>query len=97
MGSHRAFGRMKGSVGGWALDRAFDAVGAEALSPAVDQKGWAAFAYEEVTSLHVTLQFGGRFNRTRNCYRPPENRSATSPTARCRQACCCVRRRQTIG
>ena len=64
MGSHRAFGRMKGSVGGWALDRAFDAVGAEALSPAVDQKGFAAFAYEEVTWPHVTLQFGGRFDQT---------------------------------
>ena len=35
MGSHGALGRMKGSVGGWALNRAFDAVGAEALSPAV--------------------------------------------------------------
>ena len=64
MGSHRAVGRMKGSVGGWVLDRAFDAVGAEALSPAVDQNGFAAFAYEEVTWPHVTLQFGGRVDQT---------------------------------
>ena len=38
IGNHRPFGRMKGSIGGWVLGRAFDAVGAEALSPAVDQK-----------------------------------------------------------
>lgn len=43
MGSHRAIGRLKGSLGAWVLDRAFDAVGAEALSPAVDQRAFAAF------------------------------------------------------
>ena len=64
MGSHRAVGRLKGSIGGWVLDRAFDAIGAEALSPAVDQNGFAAFAYEEVTWPHVTLQFGGRVDQT---------------------------------
>ena len=64
MGSHRAVGRLTGSVGGSMLDRAFDAVGAEALSPAVDQNAFAAFAYEEVTWPHVTLQFGGRVDRT---------------------------------
>ena len=56
---------MKGSVGGWVLNRAFDAVGAEALSPAVDQNGFAAFVYEEVTWPHVTLQFGGRTDHAR--------------------------------
>ena len=35
------------------------------LSPAVDQNGFAAFAYEEVTWPHVTLQFGGRLDHTR--------------------------------
>ena len=64
MGSHRAVGKLKGSIGGWVLDRAFDAIGAEALSPAVDQKGFAAFAYEEVTWPHVTVQFGGRVDQT---------------------------------
>ena len=64
MGSHRPFGRMRGSVGAWVLDRAFDATGTEALSPAVDQRGFAAFGYEEVTWPHVTLQFGGRVDRT---------------------------------
>ena len=32
MGTHRAAGRIKGSLGGWVLDRAFSAEGAEALS-----------------------------------------------------------------
>jgi iron complex outermembrane recepter protein len=64
MGSHRTVRRLQGSVGGSLLNRAFDAIGAEALSPAVDQRGFAAFAYEEVTWPHVTLQFGGRVDRT---------------------------------
>ena len=64
MGSHRAAGRLKGSVGGWALDRAFDARGAEALSPAVGQRGFAAFIYEELSWSHATVQFGGRVDRT---------------------------------
>ena len=64
MGSHRAVGRLKGSVGGWFLNRAFDAIGEEALSPAVDQRGFAAFLYEEVTWPHVTFQFGGRVDHT---------------------------------
>jgi len=65
MGSHRAVGRLKGSVGGWVLDRAFDAQGEEALSPAVDQRGFAAFLYEELTWPHVTFQFGGRVDNAR--------------------------------
>jgi iron complex outermembrane recepter protein len=78
MGSHRAIGRLKGSLGAWALDRAFDAVGAEALSPAVDQRAFAAFLYEEVTWPHVTFQFGGRVDHSR--YRPngEDDRTFTS-------------------
>jgi iron complex outermembrane receptor protein len=64
MGSHRAVGRLKGSVGGWLLDRSFSAEGDEALSPPIDQLGLAAFLYEEVTWPHVTFQFGGRVDRT---------------------------------
>jgi iron complex outermembrane receptor protein len=64
MGSHRALGRLKGSLGGWVLNRAFDAQGEEALSPAVDQQGFATFLYEEVTWPHVTFQFGGRLDHT---------------------------------
>ena len=68
MGSHRAVGRLKGSAGFWALDRTFDATGEEALSPRVDQRGFAAFLYEEVTWPHFTFQVGGRIDNTR--YRP---------------------------
>jgi iron complex outermembrane receptor protein len=64
MGSHRTIGRLKGSIGAWVLDRAFDAVGEEALSPAVDQRAFAAFVYEELTWPHVTVQFGGRVDWT---------------------------------
>lgn len=61
---HRAVGLLKGSVGGWVLDRAFDAQGAEALSPAIDQRAFAGFIYEELTWPHVTVQFGGRVDHT---------------------------------
>jgi iron complex outermembrane receptor protein len=70
MGSHRQAGRLKGSLGGWFLNRGFDATGAEALSPPVDQAGFAAFLFEEVTWPHVTLQFGGRVDR--NSYAPAD-------------------------
>jgi iron complex outermembrane recepter protein len=70
MGSHRAAGRLKGSIGAWVLDRAFSAEGAEALSPPVDQTGFAAFLFEEVTWPHVTFQFAGRVDR--NKYAPAD-------------------------
>jgi iron complex outermembrane receptor protein len=70
MGSHRAAGRLKGSIGAWVLDRAFSAEGAEALSPPVDQNGFAAFLFEELTWPHVTFQFGGRVDY--NKYTPVE-------------------------
>jgi len=65
LGSHRPLGRLKGSVGASFLDRAFDARGDEALSPAVAQRGGAAFLYEELTWPHVTVQFGGRVEHGR--------------------------------
>jgi iron complex outermembrane recepter protein len=65
LGSHRKIGRLKGSLGAWYLDRAFDARGEEALSPAVAQRGSAAFLYEELTWPHVTVQFGGRVEHSR--------------------------------
>jgi iron complex outermembrane receptor protein len=60
--SHRRTGRLVGSFGGWFLSRAFDAIGAEALSPPVDQKAYAGFLYEEINSPHATVQFGGRLD-----------------------------------
>jgi iron complex outermembrane recepter protein len=65
MASHRTLGRLKGSFGGWFLNRAFGATGEEALSPDVDQRGVAAFLYEEVTWPHFTFQFGARLDHTR--------------------------------
>lgn len=62
--SHRPTGRLVGSLGGWFLDRAFKATGAEALSPPVNQQSFAAFLYEEVKWSHATLQFGGRLDQT---------------------------------
>lgn len=58
---HRPVGRLTGTFGGWGLVRAFEAVGEEALSPPVDQKGVALFSYQELTWPHVTLQFGARY------------------------------------
>ncbi len=63
--SHRPAGRLAGSVGGWFLNREFIADGEEALSPPVDQRGVAAFVYEEVTWPHFTFQFGGRVDHTK--------------------------------
>jgi iron complex outermembrane recepter protein len=60
---HRRAGRLSGTIGGWFLDRSFTAVGEEALSPPVKERGAAAFIYEELTWPHVTVQFGGRVNR----------------------------------
>jgi iron complex outermembrane receptor protein len=80
MGAHRAAGRLKGSIGGWFLDRGFDAQGEEALSPAVDQRGFAGYVYEELTWPHVTMQFAGRVEHVR--YEPAgeSERSFTTPS-----------------
>jgi iron complex outermembrane receptor protein len=62
--SHRPAGRLVGTIGGWLLNRSFEVAGDEALSPPVDQQGFAAFLYEEIKWPHATLQFGGRVDRT---------------------------------
>jgi iron complex outermembrane receptor protein len=72
--SHKKVGRLVGSFGAWFLNRAFDAIGEEALSPAVDQNAVAAFVYEEIESPHATVQFGGRLDHA--SYEPAENRRA---------------------
>jgi iron complex outermembrane receptor protein len=65
LANHRPTGRLTGTVGGWGQTRQFSAVGAEALSPPVDQSGAAVFAYEELTWPHITFQFGGRLDYAR--------------------------------
>jgi iron complex outermembrane receptor protein len=58
---HRPAGKLKGSIGLFALTRSFSAEGEEALSDPVDQTGFAGFLYEEaVANPHLTFQFGGR-------------------------------------
>ena len=63
--THKAIGLMSGTLGGWVLDRSFSAEGDEALSPPIDQRGFAAYLYEELSLHHVTVQFGGRVDNAR--------------------------------
>ena len=60
--THRAVGRVTGTVGVSGYGRTFESVGEEALSPKVDQNVYSAFSYQEVVWPHATLQFGGRFD-----------------------------------
>jgi iron complex outermembrane receptor protein len=60
---HRPAGRLSGTIGVSFLDRAFSALGEEALSPPVDERNFAAFFYEELSWPHLTVQFGARANR----------------------------------
>jgi iron complex outermembrane receptor protein len=62
---HRAVARTKGSIGATVLTRSFLTEGEEVLSPAVDQKGYAGYVFEEFSAApHVQLQFGGRIDKT---------------------------------
>ena len=78
---HRTFGRMKGQFGGWFLNRAFGATGEEALSPDVDQRGVAAFLFEEVTWPHFSLQAGGRIDHAKYSPDGETERSFTAGSA----------------
>jgi iron complex outermembrane receptor protein len=63
---HGATRKLHGSIGGSVLTREFEASGEEVLSPVVDQKGYAAYLYEEVSaSSKVQVQFGGRVDRAK--------------------------------
>ena len=53
-------GPLSGRFGFWGIDREYDATGEEALSPPVDQNGFALFALEELEFERVKFQFGGR-------------------------------------
>ena len=53
-------GRWSGRFGFWGIDRDYEAMGEEALSPPVSQSGFAVFALEEVDFETVKFQFGGR-------------------------------------
>lgn len=60
---HKKVGALSGTIGVALLNRRFSAIGEEALSPPVKERGAAAFFYEELTWPHVTFQFGARVNR----------------------------------
>lgn len=60
---HKKVGALSGTIGVALLNRRFSALGDEALSPPVRERGAAAFFYEELTWPHVTFQFGARVNR----------------------------------
>jgi iron complex outermembrane receptor protein len=61
---HGAARKLHGAIGGSILTREFEATGEEALSPLVDQRGYAGYLYEEVNaSSLVQLQLGGRIDR----------------------------------
>lgn len=65
LATHRPVGKLTGSVGLWAFGRSFTTEGEEALSPAVDQRSYAGFIYEEAAlNPHLSLQFGGRVERS---------------------------------
>jgi iron complex outermembrane receptor protein len=59
---HKPAGRLSGTIGVSFFDRAFSALGEEALSPPVDERSVAGFFYEELAWPHATVQFGARVN-----------------------------------
>lgn len=75
----RPVGRLKSTIGAQLLTRDFSASGEEALSPEVNQKGGAVFAYEEAAlTSHATLQFGGRIDHA--SFNPAEGLTARAFT-----------------
>jgi iron complex outermembrane receptor protein len=63
--NHRAVGRLKGTIGGWATHRDYSSLGEETLAPPTTQNAFAGFLYEELTFDKVSLQFGGRVDHTK--------------------------------
>ena len=64
----KSVGPLSGRFGLWGLDREFTATGEEALSPPIDQTGFALYALEELDFETTKFQFGGRLETQR--YRP---------------------------
>ena len=58
-------GPLSGRFGFWGIDREYDATGEEALSPPVDQNGFAIFVLEELDFERVKFQLGGRVETQR--------------------------------
>ena len=64
----REVGRLTGTLGFWAQNRDYIAVGEEALSPPTVQRAFATFAYEELDFGRYRIQFGGRLEH--NAFEP---------------------------
>ena len=73
----RQTGPLTGTLGVWGTVRDYDVVGAEALSPPVDQKGFAVFGLEELDFENFRLQFGGRVEHTSYAPESLQTRSFT--------------------
>ncbi|MCB9383989.1 MAG: TonB-dependent receptor [Bryobacterales bacterium] len=58
-------GILGGQFGFWGVRRNYKVTGEEALSPNVDQNGFAVFGLEEVELERVKFQFGGRLETNR--------------------------------
>lgn len=65
MFEQRARGPLSGRFGFWGISRDYTVAGEEALSPPVDQRGFAVFALEELGFERVKFQFGGRLETER--------------------------------
>ena len=59
----RKKGPWSGRFGIWGINRDYSAMGEEALSPPINQTGFALFALEEVDLEQVKFQFGARLER----------------------------------
>jgi iron complex outermembrane receptor protein len=60
----RRRGAFSGSFGLWGLNRDYEAIGAEAITPQVSQRSFAVFGVESIQLERARLQFGGRIERT---------------------------------
>lgn len=58
-------GAFSGSFGLWGLQRDYEAIGAEAITPPVNQKSFAVFGVESIQLERAKLQFGGRIENSR--------------------------------
>jgi len=65
-------GAFSGSFGVWGLQRDYEAVGVEAITPPVNQRSFAVFGVESIQFEKARLQFGGRVENTR--YNPETGR-----------------------
>lgn len=62
--NHRPFGPLSGTFGMRGEFRDYSSVGEEALAPPTTQMSFSGFFYEELTFRHLSVQFGGRLDRT---------------------------------